>query len=114
MNLWAKYVKERLGWDLIEIEGAFIAYELRPPVVILQDIYVEPELRGQKRALSLTEKVERLGIEAGCRYYQTSVWAGVVGSERSLKATLDYGFKLISAQNGCIVLQKDIGGEDGQ
>lgn len=107
--MWFDYVKERLNWETIEIEGCgFICYEIRPPVVVMHDIYIAPEHRKTGIALELANQVTEIAKVQGCAHAQTQVWPGTAGAERAMSVDLAYGFKMISAQGGSIVMQKDI------
>lgn len=109
--MWAAYNKERLGLDqIVEPDRGFIAYRIIPPVLHIEDVYTVPTERRSMVALSLSNKVISLAREQGCNTAQTRVWVGSSGAERAMRVNMACGFKLIAAENNCIIMQKDIGG----
>lgn len=108
MSLWAEYVSERLNWSVIESEDSFVAYSFSPPVVKIEDIYVRPHLRKTHVATKLLDEVVEIAkAQPDINVLWTQVWAGEE-SDRSLKACLRYGFKVLTTDSGRIILGKDI------
>ena len=115
MSLWSSYYKERLNWDSIEVEGqGFVLYAIRPPLASIEDIYIAPQFRKSNLALGLANQVSSLAREAGCSELRTQVWLGTKGSERAVRTNIAYGFKMIEANNNCILFSKELGGADGK
>jgi hypothetical protein len=113
MSLWARYLNERAGFEAIEEEWGFLTYSVKPPLCVLQDIYVAPEFRGSTKVLSLMSRVTQIAREAKCSHFWVQVFVGENTTERALRADLAYGFKVIEAHNGRIIMTKEIGGSDG-
>lgn len=114
MSLWSDYVKERLGWSVLEVESGFIAYHLRPPECSIEEFYVEPEQRGGLLPKRLADQVFRLAGEAGAERMWAKVTPGLPGAEHALRTNLRYGFKLAGTNGNDIILMKEIGGVDGR
>lgn len=110
MSLWADYMKERLGHHTIETEDGFVVFDVKPPKMSIEDIYVRPEVRKGTKSLKLFNEAVARGKAQGCTEVWTQVWIGPTGAERALRVNLALGFRVMSAQNNGIILMKEIGG----
>jgi ribosomal protein S18 acetylase RimI-like enzyme len=108
MSLYSRYVEERLGFKTLEVEEGFITYALQPPDCSIEEIYVTPGQRAGPLAKRLTDQVFKIARNAGATKMYLRVIPGTGNAERSLRSVLHYGFKLFSAENGRIILVKDI------
>lgn len=113
MSLFSEYLKERFGWETFEVEDGFITFSTRLPDVFIEEFFVRPEKRGTRLAKNLADRV----FEEAKRRGATKVWGmitpGTKGAEHALRTNMHYGFKVVSAQNGSIMMAKDIGGDNG-
>ena len=112
MSLWSDYILEREGNAVIEEGWGFIEFRISPPVCQIHSLYVRPVDRLSGRGSELADRVVEIARREGC----TLLWAQVVtttlNATESLKAILGYGFTVQEAQNGVIVLTKDITGDE--
>lgn len=110
MSHYSRYVSERLGWHVIEVEAGFIAYSLVPPNAAIEELYIVPECRRSGLAQRLGAQVEKIAIEQGCKVLWTQARLDSVGADYTVAISLKYGFKLASADGGRIIMRKEIGG----
>lgn len=110
MSLWADYVKEREGHHSIEEEWGFAEFSIQPPSCFVHSVYIRPEDRRKFRGSGLVFRIEQIAKEQGCTHIWTQVWVPANGSTESLRAILPYGFKLHSALDQIIMLNKEIEG----
>jgi len=68
MELYAEYIKEREGMDLIEKEYGFCTYKVINEYIYLADIYIKKEMRKNNLARVLTNEVEAIGIDNNCKF----------------------------------------------
>lgn len=108
MSLWSAYHKETEGHETLETESGFIRFSLNPPNCYVHDLYVRPDLRRGKYATNLADSVTLIAREAGCTHMWSEV--GVVSrtSTEALYANLSYGFKVQRAENGFILMCKEV------
>lgn len=110
MSLFSDYMKERLGHDTIEESFGFIVYHLYETSCEILEIFVEKERRDEGLASGLADRVSDLARAKGCNTLFCSVIPGAGSSTLALLSILHYGFQVQSAENGRIILTKDIGG----
>lgn len=110
MSLWADYVRERLGWETLEVEGGFISFSLSGTEFTVEELYVRPELRGGPLAKRLADEAFRVARESGAKRVWAKVVPGLPGSEHALKSNLHYGFRLAGVKGNDIILVKEVGG----
>lgn len=113
MSLWAEYHKETEGHECIETEFGFVRYQLLSPVCAIHDLFVAREHRLQGKGLEIMNEVVSRAQAAGCNLLWSRVGLGMLCANESLKANLNYGFKVQQAENGYIIMTKDIGGQHG-
>lgn len=105
---YAAYTKEKDGREVIENENGFIVYEIKDDLCYIADIYVIPEKRRRNVASDFAYSVETIAKEKGVKRVLGSVVPTANGATESLKAMLEYGFKLQSSQINFLWLEKDI------
>jgi GNAT superfamily N-acetyltransferase len=110
MSLWSDYILEREGNAVIEEGWGFIEFRISPPVCMIHSLYVRPVDRKSGRGSELADRVAEIARREGCTLW-SQVVSSMLNATESLKAVLAYGFKVTEAQNGCIILTKDITGE---
>lgn len=107
-SLYAEYVKSREGFESVEEPYGFATYKITGKDCYIRDVYVLPQLRRQKAASDLCNKIKWIAKDVGCSTLITTVAPSANGSTDSLKAVLGYGFKLDSSQNDFIIFKIDI------
>jgi GNAT superfamily N-acetyltransferase len=108
MKLYAQYVKEREGNEIIAESWGFLEYHIALPFLAIDSIFVAPEMRNRGYARMLADRAEDIAREAGASYLWSQVLVKALNATDSLKAILAYGFKVQGAENGCIILTKEL------
>lgn len=109
-TLYAKYIKEREDLDIIENEVGFITYKTRALECFIADMFVDLEERGKRKGIKLLEELVVKAKDAGCTHITATVHLWDNGASNTLFAALKSGFKVAQAQNGSLLIVKDIGG----
>lgn len=109
MSLYADYLKERLGDDIIELEWGFVTYRFPDQhTVYIVDLYIEKKSRKQGLAQLLADQVCDLAKKRGCTRLIGSVVPSANGSTNSMRVLLDYGMIPDSSTNDFILFKKEI------
>ena len=108
MTLFAAYLKEREGVNLLETDKGFAIYVITGNECYIRDIYVKPEFRKEKVASHLADLICEKAREAGCKVLTGSVCPTTKGSTASLQVLLGYGMRLHSATANLIIFIKDL------
>ena len=110
MSMWADYLKEREGKEVVELEGGFAVYKITPKdkSVYLEHIYVQPGLRRSGLASRMADQVSKKAREKECSIMYGSNEPTVPGATESMLAQLKYGFKLSHLEGKLIVLSKEL------
>jgi GNAT superfamily N-acetyltransferase len=108
-SLWARYHEETEGHQVIETDKAFVRYHISPPLCLIHDIYVAPEVRSHGHGKAIMSRVTQEAREKGCTHLWSQVGLGMLCANESLKANLGYGFVVQRAENGFIIMTKDLG-----
>jgi ribosomal protein S18 acetylase RimI-like enzyme len=93
-SLYAQYIKEREGREIIEKRWGFITYKIAGEECDIDTVYIVPEYRNAKAASSLTESVIEIAKAAGCKTLIGYNDPETDGSSVSMKAMLAFGFEL--------------------
>lgn len=109
-SLYAKYLTERTGDQIIETPDGFITYRYvnNDKTVYIVDIYILPECRNQKAASLLADHVVTLAKQKGCVDLIGTVVPSAKNSTTSIKVLLGYEMSLNSAMNDIVVFRKEI------
>jgi predicted GNAT family acetyltransferase len=109
MKMFADYIKERGGKDIVYSDKGFATYSFNESSCYIEEIYVVPESRKSGEASRLTNEIAEIAKERGYKMLTGSVCPTANGSTESMKALLAYGFKLVSSTHNFIILSKEIG-----
>lgn len=109
-SLYAKYIKEREGKEIIELENGFATYRFLNEHVYIEDIFVEKEHRKDHLAASMADIIADIARKRNYSKILGSTCLNAQNPTISLKVLLSYGFKLhsIDEQNNMIYLEKNI------
>ena len=114
-SLYAKYVKEREGNEVIETPWGFIEYYISLPFLKIEAIYVLPDFRKSHLGSKLADMVASIGRKAGATHMMAQVQRNTLNWQESLAAVKGYGFKVQSDRNNTIMLIKSLrGGSNGK
>lgn len=109
MSLYADYIKERLGDEIVETEHGFLTYRyIAPNSVYIIDLYIVPEARQSDKASAMADLIVEAAKLKGCTKMIGTVATASKTSTLSLKVLLGYGMRLISSTNEFLVFEKDI------
>lgn len=109
MSMYAKYIKELCGDEIIEADHGFATYRyIDDKTVYLKDIYVEPAHRKSYKASVIADEIVKAAKLKGCTKLLGTVMPSANNSTLSLKALLGYGFKLKSSSDNMIFFEKEI------
>lgn len=106
----AAYYKERFNYETIDGEWGFVAYSIVHPYLAIQEVYIAPEKRKSFKFHELFCELGKRAKEAGCSQFWTQVWTNYADASKSLRLSLGLGFQVIEADNGRIILTREIGG----
>ena len=109
MNLYAEYLKERRNRKMVLIPDiAFATYEINGDECYIVDVYVTPEERHKHHATNLGNKIAEIAKEAGCKHLKGTVDLEDGTSGAALPGLLNWGYRVVHAQNNIIILKKDL------
>lgn len=107
-SLYAQYIQEREGFEIIEDELGFATYIISGDECYIRDIYVLPEYRKINIASSYSDQIAKIAKEKGCKVLTGTVFPSAKGSTESLMAVIKSGFKIANSTNEKIILIKEL------
>ena len=110
MSMYAEYIKERSGDEIVETVCGFATYRYmnQGKSVYIVDIYVHPKYRKEGTASALADIIVLRAKERGCTELLGTVAPSANGATTSLKVLLGYGMSLQSCSSDLIIFKKDI------
>jgi hypothetical protein len=108
ISLYAQYVREREGREIIEYPEGFVTYSFEGENCYIQDVFVTKDHRRKNICFDLGDRVSRIAKEKGCKALLGSVVPTAKGSTESLKMLIAYGFMIYSSTNNFILLKKEL------
>lgn len=110
MGLYAKYVKEREGFDFLENEKGFYEYKITGDDCYIRSIFIAPEFRSTGAAKDLAFEVISIAKKAGCKTLTGTVIPSLNKEHASISLSmqLKFGFKLESSHEDLIILKMEI------
>lgn len=108
-SLYAQYIKEREGFESVEVEHGFATYiQVDPDTVYLRDIFVEEGFRKQGIASELSKMVMDISRILGAKRLTGSVCTDAKGVTVSMKALLADGFTFSHALGNMLYFAKEV------
>jgi len=107
-SLYGQYIKEREDLEILENSHSYVTYKISENELFVYDFFVVKEYRRHGEGKELCRKLEEMARKAGCTYAKTTVSLGVNGVTEALRFQLDYGMKVLSANQDYIVLGKEL------
>lgn len=110
MSMYAEYVRERLGDEILEWEDGFATYRYLNEweTVYIVDIYVKPEHRKLGVAAKMADAIIKEAKDKGATELLGTVSPYAKNATDSLKFLLAYGMKLHSASQDALIFKKEI------
>lgn len=107
-SLYAQYVSERLGKDVLENEHGFCTCIVMNDRFYLEEIFVRKESRRAGHAQKLADEAVAWAKRMGYKKVIGSVNLKARGYLYSMKLLEIYGFKLFEANQNMLFFEKDI------
>lgn len=109
-SMYAKYVKERLGDEILETELGFATYRYlnNGKTVYIVDIYILPSHRRAGIARNFANLIAEKAKARGAKEMLGTVVPGAKNATDSLKVLLGYGMELQSASTEIIIFRKEL------
>jgi len=106
-SFYGEYIKERENADIIENEYGFASYSFLDKMCYITDVYVIPEKRQSRIASDMCDEICVVAKERGCGKVVTSVDPKTFGATESIKAIVNYGFKVFLTDGTLIWFEKE-------
>lgn len=108
LSLYGQYIQEREGKKIIEGEHGFCTYKIYGEECYIEDIFIKKESRRSGIASEMTDLIASMAKEIGCKFLTGTCVPSTYGATESMKAMLQYGFKIHSCVNDKIILIKEL------
>lgn len=91
---YREYLFEREGIETIETDFGFVHYKSDSDSMLISDMYIAKDRRGDKLSHKLADHVFLIAQERNCKNVFCQVDIRANGVEESMKTILSYGFKV--------------------
>ena len=110
MSLYAQFIKEREGFETLEVEHGYATYkQVEKDMVYVRDIFVEENFRQNGLAYELSIQLAEIAKGLGCTKITGSVCVSDdIGVTISMKFLLGNGFKFSHAHGTMLYFVKEI------
>lgn len=112
MSMYASYVRERLGDEILEREEGFLTYryleDMGEKCVYIVDIFVRPDFRKSKVASDMADTVVERAKKEGCKRLLGSVSFDAKNVTDSIKVLFGYGMEFYRGNQAGMFFKKEI------
>ena len=108
MSLYADYMSEVYGKNVIENESSIVVWTMKDDIFYLEDIYIKPDLRDQGLGKKFMELIVQIAKNNGCTKLLGSITLLNKYRDENMMKFLKYGFSLHSLSDNIIYMIKDI------
>lgn len=107
MSLYADYIREREGFEVVETEDGFATFKLyENGECYLRDIYVAPEARETGLATEMADRVCEIARASLCHTLIGSVAIDDKFATRNTKVLLAYGMEIYKTSGTVVFFKK--------
>lgn len=106
--MYKQWFKEYHNNEVHETDFGFMSYFIKDNMCIINDVFIKPEFRRHGKMAELADEVIKIAKKQNCNKLIGFVNFPSTYPEYSLKAQINYGFKISAVENGRIILQKEI------
>lgn len=112
--MYAKFVKETMGWETIEDENSFLTYEIIQAGNIkslkIMEAYVDVPARGKDKSKELLDKAYEIAKKEGCNIFSAQInpLASEFIKQRTTHICRLFGMNISYEDNNMIVLSRSI------
>jgi len=103
MSLWAEYLSEREGKEVIEDDDSLISYFIEGEVCCIGEIYIKKEKRHGPKGREIFKKVCDIARAAKCKEVYGTVSPQDRNAVRNITIQLAIGFTLKEQVNGLYI-----------
>lgn len=107
-TLYANYINEREGFEVLETCHSFILYKIKNDDCFISHAFTKVEFRKKHEMASLLLKLEELSLKRQCSKISASIDLRDKNASLTALASLKYGFKIVLAENGILIIEKSI------
>lgn len=108
MSLFAQYIAEREGKEIVEDNQGFATYFYVDDGVYIENIYTCPDFRHVGVAASYADRIAAIAKAKGYKKMYGTAVPSTKGCTDSVKVLLAYGFRVHSAEHNAIIFVKEI------
>ncbi len=108
MEMYADYVSEREGRNVIWTDHGFIKYYIEKNTLYIDDIYVRPAMRHTGLGQELANGLVEMAKAKGCTQMVGQVVPSANGSDKSMNNLIAYGMRLYASAHNIVYFIKDI------
>jgi GNAT superfamily N-acetyltransferase len=112
MSMYADYLRERVGDEIIEREEGFATFRIIDDggvmTVYIVDIYIKPEYRKMKMATVMADEIKERAKFLGCKAMIGTVSSSAKKPTDSMKVLLGYGMQFYKSNQDGIIFRKEI------
>lgn len=107
-TLYAKYIKERKGVEVLEGFDFFIMYSVSGEELFIDEMFVDQPQRSIGKGKSAIGQLVEIAKQNNCKVITANVHLWDSGCNNTLTAALLTGFEVKAAQNNIILISKSV------
>lgn len=115
---YARYIKEREGFEVLETQFSFVCYKIKGKECFISHCYTSNDHRQSRSMSRLLLDLIDIASNSGCDRITASIDLRDRNASLTLLAALKFGFKVKLADSGVLIIEKifryiDSGGQNG-
>ncbi len=108
-SLYAKYILEREGAELIESSSTFITYKIDGKECFIANTFTEESKRKSGHFKSILKDLEAIARSRGCEFLSANIHLRDKHASATMAVSLALGFRIEKADCGIIMITKLLG-----
>lgn len=108
-SMYAEFIKEREGLDLIETNAGFLTFKIVGGECFIANMFIRPSERGSQLCEELLSNLFDYAMTRKCEVVTGNIHLNDKGCNRTLRAALKNGFNLVKAEHGVLLIAKRMG-----
>lgn len=107
-TLFAEYIKEREGFEVMETEESFVIYKIKGELAFISHAFTRKNYRRDHYMSELLDALSEFLLSKRVSALSASIDLRDQNASTTLLASLKYGFEIKAAEQGIIFIEKNL------
>lgn len=107
-TLYAKYISQRAGHEILENEHGFVIYKINGEECFIVDMFVDNEMRKKYYGSDFINELVEIGKSKNCKFITANIHLWDANYQVTLISSFKNGFNIVKASNDVLLISRNL------